>query len=142
MLKPQPALLTIWRLSLTCAAIPPAFLISLCLRIGGRAWSIATVIWALLFLFLYLVYLPLKFRRLAFTLKNERLTVHSGGFYIRMREMPLENVQYVGILISPFDALFGLASVSVIAAGGRVLVPGLRKQDALNLADMLPGREV
>lgn len=138
MWKPQQAVLTIWRLLLVLAAVPPAFLISLLFQAGGLPWLLLVAAWLLAFLFFYLLYLPLRYRKLAFQLQKDRIIVHSGIFYTRIRAMPLQSIQYVGLLISPLDALFGLSALVITAPGGRIVIPGLRRRDAENLAELLP----
>jgi len=138
MIKPQPGILTIWRLLLVFAAIPPSFLFSLFLRVGGLWWWACAALWTVAFLFFYLFYLPARFRKLSFTLEKDRLTVTSGVFQTNTRVMPLANVQYVGLVISPFDAVWGLCTLLVTAPGGRLHLPGLRQQDARNLVELMP----
>lgn len=138
MWKPQQAVLTIWRLLLVLAAVPPAFLISLLFQAGGLPWLLLVAAWLLAFLFFYLLYLPLRYRKLAFQLQKDRIIVHSGIFYTRIRAMPLQSIQYVGLLISPLDALFGLSALVITAPGGRIVIPGLHRRDAENLAELLP----
>lgn len=137
-MKPQPAILTIWRLILVFAAIFPAFFVSLFLRIGGRAWMLSVGLWLLCFLFFYLYYLPLRYKKLSYVLRDGQLTVNSGILYTRVRVMPLQNIQYAGLIVSPLDAIWGLAAVAVIAPGGRLLLPGLLRADAEKLAAALP----
>lgn len=138
MVKPHPRILTVWRLLLVFAAIPPCFLFSLFLRVGGLWWCICAALWTVLFLFFYLFYLPVRYRKLSFTLEKEQLTVAGGVFQTNIRTMPLGNVQYVSLVISPIDAAWGLCTLLITAPGGRIRLPGLRQQDARNLAAMMP----
>ena len=139
MRKPERAVLTIWRIVLVLIALVPAFLVSLFFAVGGRWWTLFTVLWVAAFLFFYLFYLPLRFRNLTFHMLQDSIEVHSGVFYKRVRFMPLNSIQYAGLVISPLSLGFGLATLVVTAAGGRLSFPGLARKDAEVVAKMLPG---
>ena len=138
MLQLQKEILTIWRISLALTAFVPAFITSLLFQPGTPFWIMLTALWILLFLFFYLFYLPVRYRKLAFAVRGDSLVVRSGVFSTRVRTMPLQNIQYSGLVVSPLDAVWGLGSLVVTAPGGRIRIPGLRRQDAENLAAMLP----
>lgn len=136
-MKPQPKILTAWRVLLTFAMLAPAFLNALLFPIRGQAWLGVSAGWIVLFLVLYLVYLPLRYQKLSFSVSGDRILLYSGVLYTRARSIPLRNIQYSTILRSPLDRLFGLCSLVVTAAGGRISLPGLRLPDAEALAKAL-----
>lgn len=137
-IKPQPKLLTLWRIVLALIMCVPAFLNSLLLyRSTSPAWIIGTAVWMIVFFAGYLVYLPLAYRRISFSLYDEKVTLYSGVFYRRIRSIPLENIQFTSLWASPLHLVMGICSLSITAAGGHVTLPGLRKQDAESLAAVL-----
>lgn len=136
-MKPQPKILTIWRMSLTIAMVIPAFANALFFSPRSRVWLILSLVWLALFLILYLWYLPLRYNNLSFTVSGERILLYSGALYTRVRILPLCNIQYVSVYHNPIERIFGLCSLSAVAAGGRVTLPGLREPDAQSLAKSL-----
>lgn len=140
MLKPQPTLLKKWRLFLLLISLVPAFLNALIFTPGEVDWLVASGIWLLLFLFFYQYYLPVRFRKLTFSVSGSRIVIYSGVFSTIVRSIPLDNVQFTSHIASPLDAIWGLCSLKVTAPGGRVVIPGLSSKDADNLAKMLTDR--
>lgn len=138
---PQPQILTIWRISLTLAAIVPAFLISLLLKRDSAAWMISVGFLALLYLAAFVVYLPLLFRKISYSVSGERIVYKTGVFYHRVITAPVAAVQYVSVSQSVIERMFGVASVVATFAGGRVMLGGLKTADAEQIAQLLQSRK-
>lgn len=136
-IKPQPRILSIWRILLTLVMVLPAFANALFFPARGRAWLIITIVWVIVYLALFLVYLPLRYNKLSYSVGNERILLYSGALYTNVRVLPLQNIQYVSIYQNPIERLFGLCTLVAVAAGGRISLPGLRRQDAESLAKAL-----
>lgn len=137
--KPQPQLLSLWRAALVPAAFLPAFLISVILPVGSAPWITATGCLALLFLGAYLFYFPILYRRMSYSLKNGKIIVTTGVFSNRGIAVPLGAIQYVTVSQSIWGRALGLSNVIVTAAGGRLVIPGLKAGDAKELAEALKG---
>lgn len=135
--KPQPAILTIWRIALIFITLVPAFLTSLILRIGSVAWTVATGLWIFAFLAAYLVYLPIRYKKLAYGISGDNIVLVSGTFYTRVCSIPIAGIQFTALVQSWLDRFFGLSTLVINAAGGRISIPGLKTQDAKALADLL-----
>jgi len=135
--KPQPQVLVIWRVLLVLAAFAAALLASVLLGVGSASWLIAICLIALLFLGYYLAYFPLLYKRMAFTIKNEAIVFTTGVFKNREISVPLSAIQFATVSQSVFGRVFGLSNVTVTAAGGRVVIPGLKTADAEALARAL-----
>lgn len=136
-MKPQAQLLTIWRLTLAAAMCVPAFLNSLFLRVTNPVWLWTTLGWLAVFLILYLVYLPLCYRAVSFSVTADHVLLYKGVLYTRSLTVPLAGIQFVSLSSSPLEKLFGLRSVVVVVPGGRLVLPGLRTQDAERLSAAL-----
>lgn len=132
--RPQPQLLSIWRIALTLIAVPPAFLLSLLLRVGSNAWVFSAGGLVLSYLFVYLVYLPLLYKKTSFGISHEKIVFSTGVFNTRVIAIPLSKIQFVTVTRSVFSRLFGVSTVIVTAAGGRIAISGLNAADADNLA--------
>lgn len=134
-LKPQPKILTIWRFFLVLFACIPAFGVSLVFPLGSKKWTAWSIVWILLFLLVYLVYLPMYYKRVDFIVNKELLTVRRGVIHYKVYSLPIAHIQYATMVENPLDRMFGLASLRVIAPGGSLYMQGLKKTDAQKLAD-------
>lgn len=133
----DPKALLLWRLRLFLYALPFYILTSLFCDLRSVVWMMLTGLWTLLFLTFYLLYYPIKFRRLSYRVTSERIVVTSGVIYWRSTSIELTNIQYVAVQRTPLALALGLASVTVHAAGGSAHLPGLRYKDAIRLAEVL-----
>jgi membrane protein YdbS with pleckstrin-like domain len=120
--------------------ILPAFVIQVLFRFGSMAWLVGAGVWLAVFLLVFLVYLPLLFRRLSFVLQEKRITRRGGLIFHAIRSFPVAGVQYVTLVRNPLERMFRLTSVVLVVAGGRMLLPGLSEKDAKALADQLGER--
>ena len=118
-------LLWVWRIFLTLAALPVAFLSSLFLRPLSPLWWAATGFWAVVFLFCFLIYLPIRQRAIFLVMNGESLILSEGVFSVIERTVPLENIQYIRVRSTPIHRWLGLSTLVVVSAGGRLEMPGL-----------------
>lgn len=139
---PQPQILAIWRITLTLVTIIPAFLVSLFLRNGSGAWAVSIGVLTLAYLLTFLVYLPLLYKKMSYSVSGERIIYITGVFYTRIVSAPVSGVQYISVLQSVFEKMFGLASVIATLAGGRIVISGLKLADAESIAKLLQAREI
>lgn len=139
---PQPQILAIWRIILTLVTVIPAFLVSLFLRSGSTAWAVSISVLALMYLVVFLVYLPLLYKKMSYSVSEERILYITGVFYTRVMSAPVSGVQYVSVFQSVFGKIFGLASVVATLAGGRIVISGLKLADAESIAKLLQAREI
>ena len=123
--KPDPHLLTVWRLRLFLAALVPSFLSAFYYSPRHMVWQVFTGGWAGVFLLCYLWLLPLRLRRLAYSWEGGRLQLWHGIFYRHLRAIPLASVQTVCLASTPLERLYGLRRLQVTAAGASLVVPGL-----------------
>lgn len=135
--KPQQKILTCWRIQLAIGMFIPAFLNALLFPFAQRTWIWLTCGWLAVFFALYLFYLPARYRHLSFSITGTRIIRTSGVFSPRTRSLPLQNVQFTVVTRGPLQRLFGLATLMVAAAGGRITLPGLIFEDAQALAEIL-----
>lgn len=136
---PHRRLLTIWRVSLGLFTLIPAFLISLIFEIFSGVWLLLSAVWLLLFFVLYLWYLPALYSNRRFSLDSDNIIQSGGVIYRYTHSLPAQNIQYASIITSPFDRLFGLCSLAIVAPGGRMVIAGLGPDTAKELIDILTG---
>jgi membrane protein YdbS with pleckstrin-like domain len=119
---------------LIAALTPIAFLISFLLRVPGLIWLFVIGLWAFLFLFLYLFYLPARWRGVSLSVHEGLLCLHRGVFLRKSSVMLLPAIRFTRILRGPVGLLFGINTLHIAAAGGSFFMPGLSKEDARSLA--------
>lgn len=135
--KPKLKLLTAWRQYLVIFSSLPAFLITLLFWNRKTVLVTLLAVWFIVFMLLYLVYLPARYKKTSFILKDESLIKTSGVFYYSSYCVPLKNIQYVTVLSSPVMKFNGLSSVAVVSAGGRVIIPGFVSSEAEAFAGII-----
>ncbi len=77
---------------------------------------------------------PLRFARWRIALDDDRLDLREGTFSIRRTLVPMRRVQHVDFASDVLERAFGVATVTVHTAGGKLTVPGLKVQRAAALA--------
>lgn len=131
--KPDPRVLTVWRLRLIPAA---ALLLYLSIRLAALPdilWLTFTGLWICVLLFLCLVYYPMKYKRLSYGMNSRTLIIYAGAISLRIKAVPFHAVQYTSILTTPLLRMFGICSLVFYMAGSRVTLPGLLIKEADNL---------
>ena len=125
--------ITLWRIRLCITAFVCAAVASFVTVPFSIAWNITTAAWATVFLFMYFLYYPAKYRRLVYSADRNGIRVKSGVLYRFERYMELDRVQYVNLVASPLQRMMGLTGVAVFAAGSKIYIPCLEKDEARNL---------
>ena len=77
---------------------------------------------------------PLRYARWRIELDDERLDLREGAFSIKRTLVPMRRVQHVDSQSDVLERAFGVATVTVHTAGGKVVVPGLKTERAAALA--------
>ncbi len=124
---------TLWRIRLCIIAFVCVTATSLVLTPLSTAWNVMTTAQATIFLFMYFLYYPAKYRRLTYSIDRDRIYVKSGVIYRYERYMELDRVQYVNHVADPLQRIMGLNGVLILAAGSRIYIPCLEKDEAKNL---------
>jgi len=133
-IRPHAKLLRTWRVYLILLSILPAFALSLFMQVGSTSWFIAAGAWGIVFLCIYLLYLPARRRGLSFSIDARAITRKSGVFFLKTETLPLCAVCFTAIIRSPVVRMFGLCSLRIAAPGVSLSVPGLMRTDAQALA--------
>lgn len=128
--KPHPHILTVWRLRLLLFTLLPSFISACFLPRINWVWWLFTAVWSFAFLYLYIFYYPIKYKKLSYSLAEFCLLVHCGVIYTRVKAMPFTSIQYVSISATPLQRLFDISTVFVYSAGSSVHISGLTPGDA------------
>ena len=120
----------LWRIRFCIITIICAIVASLVLTPFSIAWNISTMGLLAILLFMYFLYYPSKYRRLSYSVDNDRIYVKSGVIYRYERYMEIDRVQYVNFVADTLQRIMGLNGVLILAAGSRIYIPCLEKDKA------------
>ncbi len=124
---------TLWRIRLCIIAFVCAVVTSFVMIPFSIVWNVTTAGWVTTFLFMYFLYYPAKYRRLTYSVDQSKIYVKSGVIYRYERYMELDRVQYVNLVADPLQRIIGLNGVLILAAGSRIYIPCLEKDEAKKL---------
>lgn len=136
-IKPQLHLLSIWRVRLLLCAFLPSFFSAYFIDRQGVLWWIFSALWVLLFLYFYIIYYPIKLRKLCYSGNDAYLLIHCGVIYTRIKAIPYSSIQYLSIASTPLERFFGICSLHLTMAGATASMPGLTRQQAHELHEAL-----
>jgi len=125
----SPLALSVWQLRLVFFMFIPAFLLFFFYQPDSLTWIFCAVTVAAAFLFVSLVWLPVKYLKLAYRLEGNTLYIRWGVVYTRFGAAFLENIQYVTISATPLQRLFRICSVNFILAGGMMTIPCISSEE-------------
>lgn len=125
--------LTLWRIRLYIIAFLCAVVTSFVMTPFSIVWNVTTAAWVTVFLFMYFLYYPAKYRRLTYSVDQNGICVKSGVIYRYERYMQSDRVQYVNLVATPLQRVMGLNGVLILAAGSRIYIPCLEKTEAQGL---------
>lgn len=129
--------LLLWRIRLSVGVLICPFLIALFFP-AAPVWTAAlTILWIAFYLFMFLLYYPIKYWKLSYRVTDTSLIIKCGVFYNRIKAMELQNIQHITTGATPLSRAFSLCSLQVWGAGGIVYIPGLQKEVALRLCERL-----
>lgn len=137
---PKLDILTIWRLRLLFCAAAPAFISALLFRYIFLAGCIFTSLWGLGFLYFYILYYPIKYRKLAYAANERCLLVHCGVIYTRVKAIPFASILYLSITSTPLERFFNVYTLRVYCAGSVTHLSGLAARQVLLLRSCLMQR--
>jgi len=131
--KPDRRVIWTWMCCALVAAIPLA-----AISVWLRRWHIVppilsvvfTALWCGLLLLTLAVYIPLRYRRYAYTAGEDCLCVTSGVLLTVEHRMPLSSVRHVTLLQGPLERHFDTAFLWVSGAGGWIVLEGLPLAEA------------
>ncbi len=139
--KPDLRILTVWRIRLLITVVAPSAVTAYFSINRTWAWWLFSASWIVAFLYFYIGYYPIKYRKLSYSINQTCLVVHCGVIYTRIKAMPLCSIQYVSVASTPLQQLFGLCSLVVYAAGSILRLPGLTLRDGILLQGTLTPSE-
>ena len=131
--KPHPALLKKWRLQLAAVSWIMPFVFGVMFRPFDVRWVMFSILWFILFMFVYMWYLPCGYRRMSFCIEDGRICFTSGVFIEKNLHIPLGNIQFITRTKYPSDLPFKICSLVLTAPGGKLVLPGLSEEIAKTL---------
>jgi membrane protein YdbS with pleckstrin-like domain len=111
------------------------------LRIGlsiSLLWFIPpAVIFVLQLLLSILLFPPIRYARWRYEVTADEIDIMEGLFFINRTIIPIVRVQFSDTAHGPVLRAFGLASVTIVTAGGEHSIPGLLTEEADALRDQI-----
>lgn len=143
MKKADSRALLLWRVRLSAGILLCPFFIALFFPSAPVWTAVLTVLWMVFYLFMFLIYYPVKYYKLSYTVTETSFILRCGVFYNRMKAMELRNIQNITTSATPLARLLGLCSVQVWGAGSVLYLSGLRAGEGAALCGRLSqlGRE-
>lgn len=130
---PRTCILAVWRLRLLLGAALPAFISAILLRLSFEVGCVFTAVWLLLFLYFYILYYPIKLRKLAYGANERTLLVHCGVIYTRVKAIPFTSILYLSVTSTPLERFFGVYTLRVYCAGSVTPLYGLAARQLLQI---------
>ncbi len=129
--QPSPRVIRSWALLFALPALAGAALTWLCLLyfLPKVALPVAGL-WLAAVAVAGSFWLPLRRKRLHYSLTEEAITVSGGVVFTACHRMPLEAVRHVTRLEGPLERLSGIVFLSVSGLGGHLLLEGLEREQA------------
>ena len=93
-------------------------------------------------MFCYLFYLPARQRSFSLAVRENALVLRCGVFSSAQRVVPFESIQFARLSRSPLHGRWGLCTLVVVCAGGRMHMPGLEEAQARGVLGEIFGGEV
>lgn len=92
--------------------------------------NVFTLAWGITLSLILAVYIPLRWRKMTYTLDKSHIISQSGVLFRVEHRMPLSGVRHVTLIQGPLERRFGTAFLLVNGAGGFVLLEGLSLEQA------------
>lgn len=83
--KPDLQILTVWRIRLLLVALVPSFFSAFFAPRINWVWWLFTAAWMAAFLYFYIFYYPIKYRKLSYGFNRRCLLIHCGVIYTRVK---------------------------------------------------------
>lgn len=129
--------MTIWRIRLFLGILPLSLVTFIFSSYKTPLWYLFTAAWMAAFLYLYIFYYPIKYRKLFYSFNDSCILIHCGVIYSRIKTVPYVNIQYVSVSSTPLARLFQIFTLRIRSAGSSAYIPGLRYTEALSLQKIL-----
>ncbi len=92
-------------------------------------------------LFLMLIYLPLYFASVRYTVTETEIISDSGVIIRYHQAVKITSIQYSAVISSPFSKLTGLNFILFFVFGGQMNLMFLRYEDMVEISALAGGRE-
>lgn len=125
----SPLAMYIWQIRLILFMFIPVFFLFFFYQPQSLAWKFCAAAVIAGFVIMAMVWLPVKYLKLAYRLDGKTLYVRWGVIYTRYGAAFLENIQYVNMSATPLQRLFRLCNVNFVLAGGRMSIPCVDREE-------------
>ncbi|MEG0229401.1 MAG: PH domain-containing protein [Oscillospiraceae bacterium] len=120
----------IWSIRYMLISLSVLFVVILSLSFSQIASLITLISFIIITGIVILVIFPLRYKKLSFSYDREFVIFKFGILFSYTSIMETKNVKYVTIISTPLMLLFGLRTVVLKAAGARIIIPQVKKEEA------------
>lgn len=124
-LKPSIHTLYVWWIRITIIFGCIGILSSLFLQIKSNLWYLTSAIWIICFLVLFVIYYPIKYKKLKLVINDSNIAICCGVIYTRVKIIPINNIQYINVVSCPLQSFFRISSVFILNAGPMIYFSGV-----------------
>jgi membrane protein YdbS with pleckstrin-like domain len=138
--RPHKRVRLTWTVYTLLAAILPGSLSFILFRLPIVPFVIArvfTALWIAMWLFLLIIYLPLRYRCQRYELNDDCIIAVKGVYFSTRRWMPMHAVRHITVIRGPLEKLFDFTYVIISAAGGWLILEGIPTQTATELRQIM-----
>lgn len=129
--------LAVLQLRMAGALAASAFLLGAAAVFAPTVSGVLMIVLAALYPFAAAFWLPWWCRAARFRASAESIRVERGILWHSAVLLSRRKIRYAALFSTPLQRLFGVVSLCLMTAGGKVTVPMLRRCDALRLAELL-----
>ena len=113
----------VWQVRMILGTFFPIFLLFFFYPPQHLLWRCCAILCAAAFFFFSLVWIPIKYWKLAYRVDGDTLYLRKGVIYTQYCGITRRQLQYVGVFSSPFERFLALCTVVFVLAGTRLTLP-------------------
>lgn len=129
--------IVVWRIRATLILFAAAFILGALFVFFPILSSILAVIIVIAYILAVIIYYPMLYNSTSFTLNKESITIEHGFFIKRKCTLSSKRIQYIVIMSSPIQRVFGICSLSFMTVGSTQILQNITPQDAQKIKSVL-----
>lgn len=133
---PRPAI-TIWRIRLTLSASLCAFALGIVATFNMKIAALLLFFTFLVYLYIFLFYFVDRYWNESYCFHSNTLCIQKGVYLKTRKDIFLDKIQYIKVIVSPIQKIFGLCTVYFFTAGESTSISQIEYKKILNIQKRL-----
>lgn len=129
--------ITIWRLRLTIATCALVFLLGILVAFFSRVAVFLLLVTFFSYMYLFIFYCIDRYNNECFFIDSSVLYVERGVYFKTKKNIFLDKLQYIKIIVSPDQKIFGLCTMCFFSIGSKTIISHLEYKRALAIKKAL-----